>query len=394
MTELPRFVLLLSVLWLLSLAMQPLARRLRIPLPLLLVATGFGLSELLVALAIDTGLRWHSFSDVVIHVLVPLVIFRSALSRNWADVRSAAPIAATLAGPMLLVVVAVATIILYYGIGHATGFPWIAAVYAALLISATDPSPLAPYLQRAKAIKLNQWLQNESLLTDVTVIMLFAVVSSIVISTAAMDTVGLADSVIVFLQALLGALVLGGVLSVVVNVVIVKFNNPHLLLLAIALGTFSLCQQLQVSGVMALLVIGLSVKGYNADRFWQQTASTASATMFLLAGMTITLTMFETRWLAMLWGIGAAFSARLIGLLLFLPLVNMLAGRQTTLFSWKDAAMLHWGGFRGTITLALALSLPVELEAWFTVQSIAYGVVLYGLIVQLLTFPWLHRRLN
>ena len=44
--------------------------------------------------------------------------------------------------------------------------------------------------------------------------------------------------------------------------------------------------------------------------------------------------------------------------------------------------LMFWGGIRGAVTLALALSLPVELDYWWTIQSIAFGVVLFTLFVQ------------
>jgi CPA1 family monovalent cation:H+ antiporter len=53
---------------------------------------------------------------------------------------------------------------------------------------------------------------------------------------------------------------------------------------------------------------------------------------------------------------------------------------------------LVWGGLRGAVTVALALSLPVDLEYWWTIQSMAFGVVLFTLFVQAPTTPMLLRR--
>jgi CPA1 family monovalent cation:H+ antiporter len=53
-----------------------------------------------------------------------------------------------------------------------------------------------------------------------------------------------------------------------------------------------------------------------------------------------------------------------------------------------------WGGLRGVITLALVLSLPVELDYWWTIQSIGFGVVLFTLIVQSTTNPLLVKKLK
>ena len=55
--------------------------------------------------------------------------------------------------------------------------------------------------------------------------------------------------------------------------------------------------------------------------------------------------------------------------------------------------VMYWGGLRGAVAVALALSLPPTLDYWYTVQSIAYGVVLFTLFVQAPTMPLLLRRL-
>jgi len=130
-----------------------------------------------------------------------------------------------------------------------------------------------------------------------------------------------------------------------------------------------------VSGVMASLACGLiisrSVRGAEAqqrqqlDMWWKQLGWIANSALFLLAGATITLAMFEERWLAMLLGIAAALLTRLTGV--------WAAGGLTSLIPRQDSIsvgyrlMMTVGGVRGAVTLALALSLPVELEGWWTV---------------------------
>lgn len=100
-------------------------------------------------------------------------------------------------------------------------------------------------------------------------------------------------------------------------------------------------------------------------------------------GMTITMAMFTERWLAMLIGIGAVL---LIRALVVYGLLGMHAVAATR-FGGNPVpsghrSILLWGGLRGAVTLALALSLPVEIPYWWTIQSIAFGVVLFGLFGQ------------
>ncbi len=158
---------------------------------------------------------------------------------------------------------------------------------------------------------------------------------------------------------------------------------------------------LQVSGVMAVLTAGLMLgtelqkptsrqESHFVHQAWDFMAFTVSALVFLLVGVTVTLSMFEERWLAMLIGIGGVLVARAVGIYLGLPIIGLLPGvKQLPL---ADKNLLFWGGMRGAVTLALALSLPLELDYWWTVQSIAFGVVLFSLFMQGPSLPLLIKR--
>jgi CPA1 family monovalent cation:H+ antiporter len=119
-------------------------------------------------------------------------------------------------------------------------------------------------------------------------------------------------------------------------------------------------------------------------------AHVANVSVFLLAGAVITLEMFEYRWLAMLIAIAAILLARAIsvyGLLVFFALFKSLK------VSLSAQAVMVWGGLRGAVTLALALSLPTSLDYWWTIQSIAFGVVMFSLFVQAPTINLLAKKL-
>ncbi len=136
---------------------------------------------------------------------------------------------------------------------------------------------------------------------------------------------------------------------------------------------------------MAALATGLILG--RADRavdtstgaFWRLLSFLASGALFLLMGATITLAMFEQRWLAMLIAIGAALAARALVVLSTFTVLRPLSRSPVSL---ADQAILIWGGTRGAVTLALALSLPVTLDYWWTIQSMAFGVVLFGVLIQ------------
>ena len=108
-------------------------------------------------------------------------------------------------------------------------------------------------------------------------------------------------------------------------------------------------------------------------------------------GATITWSMFSERWLAMLFAIGAITLARFISVHTVLGPQNRLLA---TPYSWSDRHMTGLLGMRGAITIALVLVLPVDLPYWWTIQSIAYGVVLFDLIITAPLMPYVlgHRQ--
>ena len=73
--------------------LEPIARRLRLPFPAVLLATGFAAAELLIAFGVDTGLRWQHFHDLVFYVFLPVLIFASAFSIDVRELgRNALPV--------------------------------------------------------------------------------------------------------------------------------------------------------------------------------------------------------------------------------------------------------------------------------------------------------------
>ena len=80
----------------------------------------------------------------------------------------------------------------------------------------------------------------------------------------------------------------------------------------------------------------------------------------------------------MLIAVAAALAARACAVGVSSLLVSPLRGRLS--LGWQT--LLIWGGLRGAIAVALVLALPLELDYWYTVQSMVFGVVLFSLLVQ------------
>lgn len=395
-------VLLLMAMLLAALLLEPAARLIRLPLSAALVAGGFAGSQLMVSLGLDTGLRWYHFHDLVFFVFLPALIFGSAISMDARLLlRNLVPIL-LLSLPLLLLATALSAALLYFGIGHPQGFPWLTALICGALISATDPVAVSELSKRLPVPKrLLTLMEGESLFNDATTIVLFMLLLSAAMTTDPQIIV--VDAGITFLRLALGGLAVGLVLAFIAGLLIRWLGHAVIVSLLAAYGSYLISEtQLEVSGVMACLGCGLLLshklrdlnteRAQQVDAWWSQLGWIANSSLFLLSGATITLLMFEERWLAMLIGIAAAVLTRSLGVWIAGGLTSVLPGQQFVSNAYR--LMMSVAGLRGAVTLALALSLPLELEGWWTVQSIAYGVVLFSLFIQAPVIEPLLNRLH
>ena len=389
-------IFLFSGLVLLAILIQPLSQRIRLPFTAMLVIAGFVVSELLVSRGVDTGISAGNFHTLVFYVFLPVLIFESAYSIDGRLLfKNLLPIL-FLAIPLMLLSTLVTAVLLYYGIGHPQGFPWIAALLTGALLSATDPvAVVAICRQLGVPERLVLLLEGESLFNDATAIVVFSVF--IAIATQDFGPMLLANGGLFFLRVFFGGILTGAVIGAGF-LLVTRLADTAVARAAASIIcayiAFAVAESvLHVSGVMAVLVAGLLLghavrsRGRKGDdftgRLWEFNAWVANALVFLLMGITITTGMFTERWLAMLIGIAAVIIARAVGIFGILPLLP--AGRAAESLPYAQRSILFWGGLRGAVTLALALSLPTSLNYWWTIQSIAFGVVLFTLLLQATT---------
>lgn len=385
------------------LAAEPLGRRLKLPPSSVLVMLGAVLTFAVTAgLGFDTGLRASSFHDLVFFVFLPVLIFDAAIRIPLRELRSNLPLVLFLAIGGMLMTAGISAVMLYFGIGHPGGFPWLAALLAGALLAATDPvAVVAQFRSLGVPERMGVLVEGESLFNDATAIVLFSLVLSLTLMPS--QAVSLGWAVAEFARTFVGG-ALTGLAFGWAGARLLRWSRDPLVgatvTLVAAYGSFLVAESvLHVSGVMASLLAGLCharmLSDHEAndqvDFLWSALAHLANGSVFLLMGATITLAMFRERWLSMVIAIGAVLVARAAMVYGGLAAFNVVARERTSL---ADQTVLVWGGLRGAVTLGLALALPVELDYWFTIQSMAFGVVLFTLFVQAPTMPWLVRRLG
>jgi CPA1 family monovalent cation:H+ antiporter len=167
---------------------------------------------------------------------------------------------------------------------------------------------------------------------------------------------------------------------------------------ATAYGSFLLAEKLHVSGVLATVAAGLVMGRIITPRgreflwpFWEFAAFVANSVIFLLIGLAVPAdALFGAGAYAILVAIGLVLASR--GLAVY---GIGLAFRRTP---WAVAAetqhILWWGGLRGALGLALALSLPAGLANRDEIILMTFGVVVFSIVVQGLSMPALLVRLG
>jgi CPA1 family monovalent cation:H+ antiporter len=355
-----------------------------------LVILGFISSEIWVGLGMDTGLRWQVLRDLVFYLLLPILIFDAAIRIHVRSLRREAVLIGSLAVPLLLIATGLAAAIFRYLLGA----DWAPALLIGAMVSATDPAMISGLLSgRGRSQRIERILEGESLINDATTITLFFLISGLLITPDA----GFAASVVMgsFVLILLGGATVGVALGWLLDMVIAPANDKVLSTsstLVLAFSSFWISEHLLgLSGVVATLTAGLTIawrqRKHRSEEdiafaldSWQILGFCASAMLFFMVGMSITVQMFRDHWLAMLVGVLAALVSRAI--IVFLGVGPISRIPRVGRLSLADQNLVVWGGIRGAVAIALALSLSVEIPNWYMIQSTVYGVALFSLIVQ------------
>ena len=359
--------------------------RLRIP-----YTAGLVLIGLVLALV---GQRSVSVSpELILGILVPPLIFEAAFQVKAKDLmKDLAPIL-SLAIPGVLLTTFLVGGFLYWS----TDFSLVTALLFGSLIAATDPvAVVALFRSLGVPRRLQLLLEGESLLNDGTAIVLF----NLMLTIAVTGYFNLWESILNFLLVSGGGVVIGLVLGLLISLAISLIDNSLIettLTSVLAFGSYIIAEQFHVSGVLAVVAAGIVSGNLGPSRmapttrilvfnFWEYAAFLANSFVFLLIGLQIDLNILLTDWNAILFAILAVLLARaasIYGL------------------SWIGSGVplrykhvLYWGGLRGAISLALALSLPASLGDQVPVlRSMAFGVVLFTLLVQGITMkPFINR---
>ena len=369
-----------------------LARRFKIPYSAGLVIAG-GIIALL-PFAPD----WPLTKELVFTAFLPPLIFEAALFIDWSELRKDLPVILLLATVGVLLSAAVTAL----GMWSLVGWPLASAAVFGVLIAATDPvSVIATFKDAGVRGRLRLLVEAESLLNDGVAAAVFA----IALSVAGGASVGWLEIAQLTAATVIGGLVCGALIAGGV-LLLAGRTEDHLVEITLttiaAYGSFLLAEHFHFSGVLATLTAGLIVgnvgplghlskKGREAlVSFWEYAAFVANSLIFILIGIREA----HQNFAPVLAAIGIAIVVVLVGRALAVYPLCLLFARSSRRVTAKHQHVLFWGGLRGALALALALSLPPDLPFRDAIVTVAFGVVAFSILVQGLTMTPLLRRMG
>ena len=394
----PAIVELMLLLLLAISAVALITSRWKIPYTIALVFTGFAIDLFHVPIKQTVGNVQLLTPDIIFVLFLPALLFEASINIEFGQLRRNFRQILLLA----IVGVAVATAITGLAIHQLLGIPVLIALLFGALISATDPiSVVALFRDLGVSKRLAVIVEGESLFNDGTAAVVFQLILAGIVTNQFDPVTGLGHFLLVSVGGGLTGLLIGFAASKITE----QVDEPRIeitLTTLVAYGSYLSAEHFHVSGVIATVVAGLVVGNYGAREgmsprtrvavwhFWEYVAFLVNSLVFLLIGIEVHVAQILESWSAILIATGAVLLGRVLVVYGLTPLSGMLG--EPIPSRWKP--VLVWGGLHGSVSIALALSLPIDFPHRSTLLTLCFGVVAFSIVVQGLTMKPLLKALG
>ena len=342
-----------------------------------------------------------NFSKLLMEVMLGFMLFAGAIHIRLEElkkVKLAVILFSTISVVLSTFIVGTGA---YYLVGwFGIQMPYLYCLLFGSLISPTDPIAVLGILKQVKIEKsLEMKIAGESLFNDGVAVVVFLTILEVALHPGAMEWT---DVGLLFAREAGGGILLGlatGYAGFVLMRSIDNYKVEVLLTLAVVMGGYALADHLHISGPLAMVVAGILIgnqgKRYAmsdltaeyVDKFWELLDETLNAILFVLIGLELVVLHFNPTYIAL-----GAISILMVLLARYISVwvpaqIIRLQGEITQ----RTILILTWGGLRGGISIALALSLTPELgkDLWVT---LTYFVVAFSILVQGLTVGKLAKK--
>ncbi|SEG56051.1 sodium:proton antiporter [Paenibacillus sp. UNC499MF] len=384
-----------------SMAVIAIAKKLNQPYSIALVLTGLllGLARIPFLEAAESFItQSHVFQAIIISLFLPILLGDATLKLPFSHLKEQSkPVLALAFGGTLL-----SFLLIAFASYYLLGLPLVVAFTFGALMSATDPiSVISIFKSLGVPKQVVTIIEGESLFNDGIAVVLFQISSVYLLTYLEMGWAGAGSGLLLFLQFALGGMAVGALLGFAFSQLI-RFYDDYPLEIAFSMllffGSYFIAEHFHVSGVIAVVVAGLIFGSYgakigmsdktfmNIHSFWDVITLIANSLIFLMIGLEIRNINFADK-----WGMIAA------------AVILVLLGRTIALYAsvfflkdfpraWKN--VLNWGGLKGSLSIALALSLPQDFAGRDDVLVLTFSIVLFSLLVQGLTIKPLVLKLG
>ncbi|MGQ4443665.1 Na+/H+ antiporter [Streptomyces violaceoruber] len=393
-----------------SAAVAAAGRRVPVPVPLLLVAAGLAVSY--VPGVPDYTLDPH----IVLPLLLPPLLYTAATDSSYLDLRAQArPVALLSVGYVLFAtfVVGCAAYLIV------PGLPLTAALVLGAVVAPQDAVAATAVARRVGLpSRITTILQGESLVNDATAITAFKVALAAAVGEGATWAGGIGE----FLIAAVGGVGVGLVLMVPLHWLRTHLTEALLqntLSLLIPFVAYAVAEQVQASGVLAVVVVALYL-GHRAwevdfatrlqeEAVWKMVAFVLESAVFALIGLQLPVVL---KGLGEYEGADAAWYALAVFLVVavarfawvypatYLPRLSARVRAREGELSWKGPFVTGWAGMRGVVSLAIAFSIPLTVHGGEPfpernlILFLTFTTVIGTLVVQGVSLPPLIRLLK
>ena len=344
---------------------------------------------------------------LILYLFLPTLIFESAYSMEPHLFFRIAPQITLLAIVGLIISMLLSALAVSWLLSWGVG----AALLFGALISATDPVAVVALLKEKSSRKrLETLIEGESLLNDGTAIVFFSLFYGFALGTTTeVNTLSVIGE---FIWVVMAGLLIGIIIGWSVLWVIGRLINQPLveitLSVAAAYLTFMLAESVHVSGVVALVVLGLMFStlgrtkispeiSHFLHQYWEMMTYMANTLIFLIVGIVIMAhTTFDNPHLWLVLGLLYILLVliRSVSVLMLMPLLERIGVGITR----QKATVLVWGGLRGAVSLSLALSLAqdeaVNLQLREQILFLTAGIVFLTIVINGATMEWLLQLLG
>ncbi|MVT09989.1 Na+/H+ antiporter [Chitinophaga tropicalis] len=400
----------------LMIGLSAMADKMKLSYPILLIAAGIAIGFIPHMPVVELN------PDVIFLIFLPPLLYDAAFNISFKDFKTHAQTIGTLAiGLVFLTTIAIAVLAHYL----IPGMTWPLAFVLGSILSATD-AVAAIGITKGLGLshKTTTILEGESLVNDASALVAYRFAVAAVTGVSFV----LWRASVQFLALMLGGFLVGAVAAKLLSFILKRVHSNAMVAISFMLimpfVTYLLAEELHVSGVIAVVTLGLGISRFSKMVFpeglkiqnrsiWEIIIFLLNGLIFIIIGLAFPFVLRDMDKTQVLPYLGYAAMITVATLLLrmvrvFLQRVNLQRAflsrkrkvAREALLDFQTSVIISWSGMRGIVSLAIAIGLPVTLTDGTpfpqrtTIIFISIAVVVFTLLGQGLTLPWIVKQMG